>query len=211
MQHCSSITAREPLAFVVLVQGKQLLYAQQEERDQLRRAGYNPILWGVADRAREVFSDVPQAWYQRLLELGNLQVRAPGDGCWYKMPELYQMLPELWHLRMKAVGQGEPRAVPDAGIPHCLPGLQLGCSGAWGAAWMPGSLQRLLSPCMPCLQERAALAVKACSCMRPQPFRVSGMHSILSNSSLEVPRHSIRLTPVCSHSLSALAACSSYK
>eukprot|EP00891_Asterochloris_glomerata_P006950 jgi/Astpho2/6950/Aster-01812 len=55
------------------MKGKQLLYAQQEERDQLRRAGYNPILWGVADRAREVFSDVPQAWYQRLLELGNLQ------------------------------------------------------------------------------------------------------------------------------------------
>ena len=69
----------------MLVQGKQLLYAQQEERDQLRRAGYNPILWGVADRAREVFSDVPQAWYQRLLELGNLQVSSWGDGCWCRV------------------------------------------------------------------------------------------------------------------------------
>ena len=69
---------QEQLPCAVLVQGKQLLYAQQEERDQLRRAGYNPILWGVADRAREVFSDVPQAWYQRLLELGNLQVSSWG-------------------------------------------------------------------------------------------------------------------------------------
>ena len=192
----------------MLVQGKQLLYAQQEERDQLRRAGYNPILWGVADRAREVFSDVPQAWYQRLLELGNLQVRAPGDGCWYKMPELYQMLPELWHLRMKAVGQKSQERCQMLAFPTVCQGCNLVAVELGG---LPGCLQRLLSPCMPCLQERAAFAVKACSCMRPQPFRVSGMHSILSKSSLEVPRHSIRLTPVCSQSLSALAACSSYK
>jgi hypothetical protein len=48
--------------------------AQEEERDQLERFGYNPAARGLHERPVEVVGYVPQPWYASLLQKGGLQV-----------------------------------------------------------------------------------------------------------------------------------------